>query len=168
MILENRLAALATLLEDRLSTAYDSLSPRAAALLLTLSSRGPLGIGFLAEVLGVRQPTVSRLLDGLQRQGLVERGAKQGRERSVSLTAEGRARAIALQRARLSEAGMLLEVLSPDQRAEFGALLDTMLAAATRGRRQARTTCRACDHGLCVPPGCPIDRRAGELETAEN
>jgi len=65
--------------------------PRASALSVIVF-RGPMTMGALAEAEQVRPPTVTRLVDGLERRGLVRRisGAADGRVQLVEATAAGR------------------------------------------------------------------------------
>src|SRR5947209_15822792 len=59
--------------------------------LLTLYEEGPLDQGTLRERLGLEQSSVSRLVDGLTRRGLVElrNGEADRRVRIAALTSEG-------------------------------------------------------------------------------
>ncbi len=88
MLLENHLAALGALVRDRMVAGFGGMSPSAAAVLLTLANRGPMAVSELAAILGVAQPTASRLLDGLAgglaRNGLVARRDKRGRRVTVA------------------------------------------------------------------------------------
>jgi MarR family transcriptional regulator for hemolysin len=60
--------------------------------LLTLYEEGPLDQGTLRDLLGLEQSTVSRLVDGLTRRGLVEvRAAEDRRVRIAALTEDGEA-----------------------------------------------------------------------------
>src|SRR5467141_5370325 len=65
--------------------------PRASALSVIVL-RGPLTMSALAEAEQVRRPTISRLIDGLERRGLVRRvsHADDGRVQLVEATAAGR------------------------------------------------------------------------------
>ena len=65
--------------------------PRASALSV-LVFRGPLTMSQLAEAEQVRRPTITRLVDGLERRGLVRRvsHAGDGRVQLVEATAAGR------------------------------------------------------------------------------
>jgi len=66
-------------------------APRASALSV-LVFRGPLTMSQLAEAEQVRRPTITRLVDGLERRGLVRRvsHAGDGRVQLVEATAAGR------------------------------------------------------------------------------
>lgn len=163
----NKLGALGVVIADRLDGALDGLSPSAAAVLSMLHFRPGLTTTELAEVAGVSQPTAVRLIDGLERQGLLLRGKPQGRVTPLSLTEPGRDRAHLLQQRRLAAFDALLAPLALPERREFERLLDRVLAGATRSRACARITCRLCEHDLCGPGVCPIGIRAGELERQE-
>ncbi|HJS44309.1 MAG TPA: MarR family transcriptional regulator [Gemmatimonadales bacterium] len=65
--------------------------PRASALSVIVF-RGPLTMSALAEAEQVRPPTITRLVAGLERQGLVRRvsDARDGRVQLVAATAAGR------------------------------------------------------------------------------
>ena len=69
--------------------------------LLSLKTAGHRTQGELAEVVGIRQPTLSHHLDGLERAGFVTREREAGNRRvqKVELTAEGEALFLRLRRA---------------------------------------------------------------------
>lgn len=160
----NRVVTLASLVQDRMTGAFEDVSASGAALLLTLLNRGELTVTALADILGVAQPTATRLIDGQQRLGLVRRAGKAGREVRVALTAKGRRRADGLQRARADAAAALLAPLTSAERRALGGLVHKLLYHATESRAFARHTCRYCDHDVCRGRHCPINRRATELE----
>lgn len=164
MIGSNTLGALGTLITDRIESVLDGLSPSAAAALSMLHFKPELTATRLAAICGISQPTAVRVLDGLARQGLVTRGAPQGRETPLILTPAGTARAEQLQAARMAALEDLLGVFSPEERSQFGDLLERLVAGATTSRTFARTTCRLCAHDVCKPGLCPIGNRASEIE----
>ncbi|MBI5105003.1 MAG: MarR family transcriptional regulator [Solirubrobacterales bacterium] len=78
----------------RARTADDRLTPSQYDLLLPLLDAGrSLGLRELAEAAGVAPPTATRMLDGLQRRGLVDRSRCADDRRAVrlTLTSEGAA-----------------------------------------------------------------------------
>ncbi len=164
MLIANHLAALVTLLGDRIEHGFGDLSPRSASVLLTLQCRGPLGVSAVARIVGTSQPTATRLIDGLVARGLVMRGDRTGKFVSAALTELGKARAGKLQADRLAVTEDLLSTLRDEERRAFGLLIEKLMAAGTEGRDHARTTCRYCDHDACFGDACPIDRRATEIE----
>lgn len=89
----DRLHAAAIHLSRRLRAEDDALGispPRLSALSVVVFS-GPLQIGALAAAEAVAAPTMTRLIDGLERDGLVARGRDpdDGRAVIVRATAEG-------------------------------------------------------------------------------
>lgn len=164
MLSANKLGALGAMILERTEIALETLSPSAASVLSMLHFKPGLTTSALAEVVGVRQPTAVRLIDGLERQGLVVRGKPEGRVTPLSLTAAGHAHAVRLQRRRLAALEGLLSVLAPNERGQFEGMLDRILAGATTSRAFARTTCRLCEHELCGSGRCPIGGRAAEIE----
>jgi DNA-binding MarR family transcriptional regulator len=166
VLCENKLGTLGLLLSDALEEAQVTLSRSAAALLLTLFYREHKTVAAMAKVLGVSQPTVTRLMDGLVRQGFVERTGRAGRIALVRLTPAGLRKARLLQDARLNAMKDLLRVLSRREQRAFEHTLDKLLAGATRSRAFARTVCRLCNHAICTGPLCPIGTQATQLERA--
>ncbi len=162
----NQIAALSTMIDDALTARFDGLSPRAAAVLFSLLSRGGMGVSFLAEVVGVAQPTASRLIDGLVRQGFVTRGDKDGKAVTVSLTKTGRIKAEDLRQGRDDVVRTLCSGLSQSETEQLGSLVAKVLSKGTRDRGHARTTCRYYHHDICIRAGCPVDRKATMVETA--
>jgi len=89
----DRLHSAALHLLRRLRTEDDALGispPRLSALSVVVFA-GPLGIGALAAAEGVAAPTMSRLIDGLESDGLVARGPDPSDARGVLVraTAQG-------------------------------------------------------------------------------
>jgi DNA-binding MarR family transcriptional regulator len=90
----DRLHSAALHLLRRLRTEDDALGvspPRLSALSVVVFA-GPIGIGALATTEGVAAPTMSRLVDGLERDGLVRRAPDPDDARGVLVrsTAKGR------------------------------------------------------------------------------
>lgn len=164
MLDANWLVAFTTLLNDSLHDLDDALSPSARAMLLSVEHRQPITVSALAKVLAISQPTATRLADGLERAGLMHRGAKADRAVPLMLTAAGRTRAGAVQAAMQERAAGLLDALTPAERRDFTGAVAKLLAAGTDSRETARTICRYCDHAICNAPDCPVDARASELE----
>lgn len=165
--MENKLGAFGVLLADATAIALDGFSSSAAALLFTLRYQGEATATQLAAIAGITQPTAVRVTEGLIRRRLIERGDRAGRTTPLRLTREGVRRAEALQRARLAAMQGVLAVLTVRERAAFEAVLDKLLAEATRSRVFARRNCRLCDHADCRGVLCPIGSRATAIEQAQ-
>ena len=84
--------------------------PRASALSV-LVFRGPVTMGALAEAEQVRRPTITRLVDGLERRGLARRveDAADGRVQLVEATAAGKR---LLQKGRARRVARLMEAIA--------------------------------------------------------
>lgn len=159
----NLLGALALALSDRLEgavTAAAGLSENDAVTLSALrhfldSPR----VDLLAQVLGLTSSGTVRLVDRLEDSGLARRttGAD-GRVTSVALTASGRRRAQAVERARMDLIEQALTSLTPSERRQFGRLAGKVLAGLVRPPGATRWTCRLCDLVACgrSEGHCPV------------
>ena len=106
--------------------------PRASALSVIVF-RGPLTMSALAEAEQVRPPTITRLVAGLERRGLVRRvsDARDGRVQLVEATAAGRRllnRGRALRVARLAQGVAALTKNDQDVLARAAELMDNLAA----------------------------------------
>ena len=117
----------------------------------------------LSAVIGLSQSGTVRLVDRLEREGLVRRGpGGDGRVTSVTLTPEGRRAAYQIEAARLR---LLEEVLAPLDQAERDALAGLtgkLLVGTMREPGATRWTCRLCDLGACGrrTGHCPLEQAA--------
>jgi MarR family transcriptional regulator for hemolysin len=93
--------------------------------LLSLKSAGHRTQGELAEAVGIRQPTLSHHLDGMERDGLVrrERAADNRRVQHVTVTEPGEALFLRLRRAAGAFDGRLRAGLDDAEVAELRRLL---------------------------------------------
>lgn len=123
--LEERVAGLWWLL---LHESDSELSRTAAGVLAALATAGPLRVTELAEHEKVSQPTMSTILDRLERDGRVSRrpDPADGRARRIEITAPGR-RLLELRASRRAEAlGARLADLSRAERASLAAALPAL------------------------------------------
>jgi DNA-binding MarR family transcriptional regulator len=164
MLKNNHLIALGTVVQDSLSESSQELSASVIAALLSLYHWEPTGTVELANILSVRQPTATKLIDGLVERDWVVRGEKLGRFLPLTLTAKGKRKSIELQKSRSDRVQQLLSALSPTEQEEFGKLSRKLLQAATTSREFAQRTCRFCDHRVCTGNACPVGCRATEIE----
>jgi MarR family transcriptional regulator for hemolysin len=88
--------------------------------------------GELAAAMGIRQPTLSQHLDGLERAGLITRERPDGNRRvqQVSLTEAGEQLFLRLRRAAAAFDGRLQAGLDDDEVAELRRLLDQLVENA--------------------------------------
>jgi DNA-binding MarR family transcriptional regulator len=163
----NLLGALALAVSDRMDEALGHTvgrSQTAAAALSALDQflDGPT-VERLAQVVGLSQSGAVRLVDRLERDGLVRRGAgSDARSITVVLTPTGRRVARRL-RERRDE--LLVDILGPLDAAErhvFEDLAGRLLVGMMREPGATRWGCRLCDLGACgrAVGQCPIEREA--------
>ena len=103
----------------------DRLSLSQWDLLRTLGKEGSLPVGRLAAAADITAATATRVLDGLERAGIVERVRPDSDRRTVTvkLTAEGRRRLERTRRWIAARERRLFESLAPDEREQAGRLL---------------------------------------------
>jgi DNA-binding MarR family transcriptional regulator len=119
----DRLHSAALHLLRRLRTEDDALGispPRLSALSVVVFA-GPIGIGALATAEGVAAPTMTRLVDGLERDGYVRRRADPSDARGVLVEATALGRRILAKgrRQRVETLASGLSALSPAELAEI-------------------------------------------------
>ncbi|NLH82254.1 MAG: MarR family transcriptional regulator [Phyllobacteriaceae bacterium] len=165
-VLANRLAALATALDDAVHAETDDLSPSAVAALQTIRQDGPLAIQDVAKTIGLTHSATVRLIDRLEKDWLVRRLSRKGREVRVEVTARGRRRAAQFQDKRLAVANGLLDALDPAERQALAGILDKLLAASVVDPEGATRTCRSCEREGCRKAGCPVEAAARALPPA--
>lgn len=158
--LANRLAALATSLDDAVHAETDELSASAVAALQTIRQIGPMAIQDVARIIGLTHSATVRLIDRLEKDWLVRRLSRKGREVRVEATARGRRRAGQFQDRRLAAADALLAALDAEERTVLARAIDKMLEASVTDAGRADRTCRSCDREACRAKGCPVEAAA--------
>jgi DNA-binding MarR family transcriptional regulator len=117
----------------------------------------------LAQVVGLTQSGGVRLVDRLERDGLVRRGAgTDRRSASVSLTSAGRRLAEKVELARLQLLGGVTAPLTAEERDTLAGLAGRMLVGMMREPGATRWICRLCDLAACGRPvgQCPLEQEA--------
>jgi MarR family transcriptional regulator, negative regulator of the multidrug operon emrRAB len=150
---------------DRSTAAAASASGAGAAALVSLLGSPGMGVDALAIATGVTGSGAVRLVDRLERDGLLERRAGADR-RSVSLwlTSAGTRRARRTLEARADAVSALLAALDEDERRALVAIAEKVLVTATTSRPTAEHLCRLCDFAMCPEEVCPIECEARRLE----
>lgn len=161
--LANRLAALATALDDAVHADTDDLSPSAVAALQSIRQDGPLAIQDVARTIGLTHSATVRLIDRLEKDWLVRRLSRKGREVRVEVTARGRRRASQFQDRRLAVAAGLLAGLDATELTALSGIVDKLLAASVLDVDGAARTCRSCERDGCRKVGCPVEAAARAL-----
>jgi DNA-binding MarR family transcriptional regulator len=117
----------------------------------------------LVGALDISQPGAARAVERLAARRLLtrKRGARDGRETHLQLTAAGRRAVAEILAAREQVLAGALEPLTAAERGLLEAVLETLLANMTHDRAAARRICRLCDGAACGhPTHCPVTRAA--------
>jgi DNA-binding MarR family transcriptional regulator len=103
----------------------DGLSPMLFGVLATIEAQPGIGQGEIADVLGADRSTMVRLVDQLERRGLVRRESRPDDRRTVvpTLTDDGRAALAAATPQVLASEELFTGDLSPDERRTLADLL---------------------------------------------
>lgn len=161
-LLANWVGSLASAIDAQVAQGAGEHGGTVMGALLTCSYFPDMTVGELAGVLGLTGSGAVRLVDRLERDGLVARQARQGRLVTVRLTARGRRLAAGLQRRRLAVIDGLLSPLTQQERTELAGMLGKVLHDAGLPAAQARRACRFCDHQRCDGEACPVGRSLRE------
>ncbi len=147
--LANKLAAISLAVTDAMLARTEDLAPTAVAALITIRDREPLSIGEIATVVGLTHSAAVRLVDRLEKDWLVRRQRRVGREVMVEITSRGKRRAQQLQDTRMEAVAAFLTGLAPDERAVLDGLVNRMIAKLASGELVVDQFCRMCRRGSC-------------------
>ena len=128
-----------------------------AALTLIATHRG-CSMDWLEPRVGLSQSGTVRLVDRLERNGLVHR-ARHGRAVALSVTADGQSRVEVWSSARDEAVGELLSGLDAGQRETLAEILAAAVSSRPRARHAADRACRTCQWPACGDD-CPVDQSA--------
>lgn len=164
----NLLGALVTTLHDEMESATSDAADHSAACPAALASmlgEPGLTIENLRLILGLSHSGTVRLLDGLEREGSVERRAgKDARSVALHLTASGKRQAKEVLEARKKSLEPALQLLTAAERAQLIRLTEKVLAGLTRGKAHSDHICRLCDISSCPDASCPVNCAAQAAE----
>ena len=161
-LLGNWVGALVSMVDMRLAAVGGDHGSTDIGAVLTCFSFPDVTVSELGKVLGLTNSGAVRLVNRLERDGLLARQERQGRVVTVKLTDHGRRLAKDLQRRRLAVVDDLLSSLVLDERQQLAVMLDKVLHDARLEPEQARRACRFCDHRCCDGDACPIGRSVRE------
>ena len=160
---ENLLAACGLALAERVREASEEaagLGVGAPAALVSISGfLDGQNVSALARVLGLSHPGAVRLVDRLERDGLIERRrvSSDARELSLVATRAGRAAARRILARRGAAMAEVLAALSAEETEQLNGLLERLLGTMPADRHAGRRICRLCDTGACGHPDtCPV------------
>ncbi len=141
----NRLAALATAVNDAAFADTGDLSESAVAALIAIRTREPIAIQHIAAIVGLTHSATVRLIDRLEKNWLVRRQRRRGREVLVETTSRGKRRVRDLQAKRLEAIDTLVGDVSDRDRRAMSRVIDKVLAAAMESGARPERLCRFCD-----------------------
>jgi DNA-binding MarR family transcriptional regulator len=164
----NRLAALATALDDAMFAGVDAFSESAVAALHVIRRAEPIAIQDIAVRIGLTHSATVRLIDRLEKEWLVRRLSRRGREVMVEATARGKRKARELQDLRIAAAEAMLGMLDEDERDVLAGFLDRMLPVPVSGTAAGDHLCRLCDQGVCRgDETCPVEVTGAKMDAAK-
>ncbi|MFD7075845.1 MarR family winged helix-turn-helix transcriptional regulator [Nocardioides sp. NPDC059952] len=157
----NLLGAAAQGLNDHIRAGLSEaarLSDSASATLILLSDSGGIGASELGRRLGLTQSAAVRMVEGLERDGLLQRGPKAGRNVAITLTARGRDLAQDLREARGRSLDAIVNTLAPEELEQLEDLLMKLLPRLHHQPGDADRLCRLCDRQACIEGDviCPV------------
>ena len=157
----NLLGALALTVGDAMQAAVEGAGGRGGATpaaLVLLHDEPGMSVSELGRATGLSQPGAVRLVDDLERSGLVARGpGADARTHALRLTALGSRRVRRTLAARADVLDRLLEPLTSAERRALEGLLDRLLVAWTGDEAHAVSVCRLCDTDTCPLDRCPAE-----------
>ena len=142
-------------------------SGSASAALVMLAEAPDLAVTDLGRRIGLSQPAAARMVDSLEREGLVTRQSGPGRTVAVRLTQAGRRSVTRLLERRGDVLRQLVAGLDAGEQEVLAALLEKVLRGVhERVEHQTQTpterigdlVCRLCDRAACTQHGaaCPV------------
>jgi len=167
--LRNLLGAVAVAIADEIHAEADRAAGHTAAgpaaLTALVIHRGA-SVDKLAHVLGLSHSGTVRLVDRLERDGLVRRHpGSDARAVSLQLTPQGERRATGIAGSRATVADEFLSGLDVDERRELKRLLEKLVVTGMEDWPAVQHRCRLCDLVACHADGepCPLDRHMAAL-----
>ena len=164
----NLLGALALSVMDAFNTvvaASAGSGGETPAALVTLGADPGVSINQLRQILNLSHPGTVRLIDRLEKEGLVERrSGADGRTLALFLTDAGSERRKAILSERRQQLQIAINSLTPNERQQLTALLEKMLAAMTTNELQAFTICRLCEEEVCPGDRCPVEQKYCQMQ----
>ena len=155
----NLLGALALNVVDRLIAGIppESGSLQRSAALSLVAQVPKCSIDWLSRRLELSHSATVRLVDGLERDGMLQRTAGPDRRTtSLVLTAAGRAAVTEMKAERLAVLRGFVEVLDTGQRDALVGAFEEMLHGRVHDPVDAWRICRLCQVERCVAPSCPV------------
>lgn len=164
----NLIGALALALTDRqeaAARAASGLGGSACAALVLVGFHPGSTIGTVAQVADVTHSVAVRLVEGLEKAGLLARASGDDDKRKVTLrlTPAGEARRRSILDAREAVLRDSLGAVPSPMAETLRIAVEAMLERLTLDRHSADHICRLCDEGVCPGETCPVECTAVRL-----
>lgn len=157
----NLLGALSLTVGDAVEAAVEDAGGRGGvmpAALVLLHDEPGMSVTELGRATSLSQPGAVRLVEELERSGLVARGpGADARTHALRLTPLGSRRVRRILAARAAVLDRLLAPLPSAERRSLEGLLERLLEAWTGDEAHAVSVCRLCDTNLCPLDRCPVE-----------
>lgn len=168
---ENLLGALALSVTDAVAQSIEKVEGAYGSdtfALVLLQHAEQLRCDVLSRQLRLAQSSTVRLVDRLERDGLVRRatGGEDRRTVMVSLTARGLRAAERVLSARQHVLHALVGKLSESERSALQAISIKLLTNLTVDLASGEQNCRLCDEDACCLADCPVETRYQTFEGA--
>lgn len=134
-------------------------SQSAASALVTIRNHPNDTIEVLRGVLKLTHSGAGRLVNGLEKDGLVVRrpNPEDSRAVTIRLTAKGKRQSERVLSARSELIGTVMQALDDEQKAALTPIMESALGSLAADIPGARRICRLCDECVCRPLGCPVE-----------
>ncbi|UIX30772.1 MarR family winged helix-turn-helix transcriptional regulator [Streptomyces sp. GQFP] len=140
------------------ATGAAGTSSSGAAALVVLSTDSGLSVTELGRRVGLSQSAAARMVEGLDKQGLVRREATWRGWVRLQLTDRGVQAAHGLLASRGDVLRQVLQHLDDHEQEQLGQLMSKLLTGLYGRPGDAERICRLCDRNVCVRDGaaCPV------------
>jgi MarR family transcriptional regulator, negative regulator of the multidrug operon emrRAB len=168
----NLLGSLGLGLSDRMRQATKLATQHggeAPAALVSVGIDPGISLQHLSQTLSLSHPGTVRLVDKLEKAGLLERRpGPDGRTVALHLTNAGKKRRLELLTERNHALQPILHNLSEPEQIQLEYLLGKMLTALTTSALESFTLCRLCYEEVCPADQCPVECRARVLAESQD
>ena len=159
----NIIGAFSRALSDKMDRAVREaagLSNSACCAIVTIGSEPNSCIETLRRMLSLEHSSLVRLIDRMEKQGLLQRirgTGKDLREVKVSLTDRGETYFTIILEARRNVLAKTLEPLTHEERQLFSSIIFKLMPSVVEGGYDQHYVCRLCDLESCPQENCPVN-----------
>jgi len=132
------LIALAHALVDLTQSCENGLSSTSIAALIAIRRDEPLCVGDVAQIVGLTHSATVRLIDRLEKDWLVRRGRRKGREVMVETTARGKRRVAGMNDALHGSIQEVLDQLADEERGHLKSGIAAMIRVLCNGEQNQK------------------------------